>query len=113
MHQMRLCIEADPVGIEKSLLKNFSLSAGMLYALLMMKMVDPQEAFDILMQEEPPEVPASIPTVGTAVSTVPISVSQPNPSTFVPPRVMATVPPVSTLPRDPRQVSILYSVANS
>ncbi|GAV02401.1 hypothetical protein RvY_12972 [Ramazzottius varieornatus] len=102
MHQMRLCIEADPVGVERSLLKNFSLSAAMLYALLMMKMVDPQEAFDILTQEEPPEVPSSISTVGTSVPT-PVSVLQP------PPVISSAPLPASAMPHDPRQARMAGS----
>jgi Hinge domain of cleavage stimulation factor subunit 2 len=46
MHQMKLCLEASPDQAEarNALLRNFTLSAGMLQALLMMKLVDPHEA---------------------------------------------------------------------
>ncbi|XP_055329539.1 cleavage stimulation factor subunit 2-like [Paramacrobiotus metropolitanus] len=104
MHQMKLCIEADPVEARNALLRNFTLSAGMLQALLMMKLVDPQEALDIIMKEEPQAVPPSQPTSSVPQPVAPVAAP---PQTVHPPPHHAPVynmpPPGPAIPMDPRQ----------
>ncbi|OQV20202.1 putative Cleavage stimulation factor subunit 2 [Hypsibius exemplaris] len=112
MHQMKLCIEAsrDQAEARNALLRNFTLSAGMLQALLMMKLVDPQEALILLMRGDAGPSSSSSASAPTTTAASHFAATNPPPVIQNPPLGYSARPP-PPLPLDPRQARMAQQQA--